>query len=54
MKFITPMVATFACAVATSAFAAQATFYQLPPGDNPHDVARMRKFHSGQARLPMA
>ena len=38
MKFITPMVAVFACA-ATSAIAAQATFYQLPPGDNPHDVA---------------
>ena len=39
MKFITPIVMAFACAFATSAFAAQATFYQLPPGAYPHDVA---------------
>src|SRR5215467_11413006 len=39
MKFISSMVTAFACAFATSAFAAQATFYQLPPGDYPHDVA---------------
>src|SRR6266700_731879 len=39
MKFITPMVTAFACAFATSAFAAQATFYQLPSGAFPHDVA---------------
>ena len=39
MKFITPMVTALACAFATSAFAAQATFYQLPPGAYPHDVA---------------
>src|SRR5262249_24796013 len=39
MKFITPMIAALACAIAPSAFAAQATFYQLPPGAYPHDVA---------------
>jgi virginiamycin B lyase len=43
MKFITPTIAVLACAFATSvfapAFAAQATFYQLPPGAYPHDVA---------------
>jgi len=39
MRFITPMVTAFACAFATSSFAAQATFYQLPPGNYPHDVA---------------
>jgi len=39
MKLITPMVTALACAFATSAFAAQATFYQLPPGAYPHDVA---------------
>src|SRR5215831_20577205 len=39
MRFLTPMVTVFACTCATAAFAAQATFYQLPPGDNPHDVA---------------
>jgi virginiamycin B lyase len=39
MRFITPMVTAFACAFAASSFAAQATFYQLPPGNYPHDVA---------------
>jgi len=39
MRFITPMVTAFACAFTTSTFAAQATFYQLPPGNYPHDVA---------------
>jgi virginiamycin B lyase len=44
MKFITPTIAALACAVASSvltssAFAAQATFYQLPSGAYPHDVA---------------
>jgi virginiamycin B lyase len=39
MKFITPMVTAFACACTTAAFAAQATFYQLPSGAYPHDVA---------------
>ncbi len=47
MKFITPkitprmtpVIAALACAVASGAFAAEATFYQLPSGDYPHDVA---------------
>ena len=40
MKFITPMIAALACAFfAPSAVAAEATFYQLPPGAYPHDVA---------------
>jgi virginiamycin B lyase len=33
------MVTAVACAFATSSSAAQATFYQLPPGNFPHDVA---------------
>jgi len=33
MKFMSPMITVLACAFATSAFAAQATFYQLPPGN---------------------
>jgi virginiamycin B lyase len=39
MKVITPIVTAFTCALAASAFAGQATFYQLPPGAFPHDVA---------------
>jgi virginiamycin B lyase len=40
MKFITPMIAALACAFfAPSAIAAEATFYQLPSGAYPHDVA---------------
>jgi virginiamycin B lyase len=39
MKFITPMITACACLFATTALGAQATFYQLPPGNNPHDVA---------------
>ena len=44
MKFITPIAAALACTVAayclaSSADAAQATFYQLPPNAYPHDVA---------------
>jgi virginiamycin B lyase len=34
-----PLFAAMACAVASSAFAAEATFYQLPPNAYPHDVA---------------
>jgi virginiamycin B lyase len=36
---LTPLIAAMACAVASSAFAAEATFYQLPPNAFPHDVA---------------
>src|SRR5262245_21690550 len=53
MKFITSMAAAFACTLATSAFAAQATFYQLPPGAYPHDVAPAADgtvWYSGQAK----
>ena len=39
MKFITPMLVALAWAFAPAALAAQATFYQLPPGAYPHDVA---------------
>src|SRR5215468_9131768 len=39
MKFITPMITALVCACATSALAAKATYYQLPPGHYPHDVA---------------
>src|SRR5258706_12863448 len=39
MKFMSPMITVLACAFATSAFAAQASFYQLPSGAFPHDVA---------------
>jgi virginiamycin B lyase len=39
MKVITPLVAAFACVVATGTFAAQVSFYQLPSGNYPHDVA---------------
>jgi len=53
MKFITPMVTALACAFATSAFAAQVAFYQLPSGAYPHDVAPARDgtvWYSGQQR----
>jgi len=36
---LTPFIAALACTVAGSAFAAEATFYQLPPNAFPHDVA---------------
>jgi virginiamycin B lyase len=39
MRFMTPVVAALASAFATSALAAQATYYQLPSGAFPHDVA---------------
>jgi virginiamycin B lyase len=39
MRLMTPLVAALASAFVTSAFAAQATYYQLPPGAFPHDVA---------------
>src|SRR5262249_38813437 len=53
MKLIASMVAALACAFATSAFAAQATFYQLPPGAYPPDVAPAADgtvWYSGQQR----
>jgi virginiamycin B lyase len=58
MKFITPMVTAFAGIVAAGimaspAGAAEATFYQLPSGAYPHDVAPARDgtvWYSGQQR----
>jgi virginiamycin B lyase len=57
MKFIASMIAALACAFALSvppsAFAAEATFYQLPPGAYPHDVAPAADgtvWYSGQAK----
>jgi virginiamycin B lyase len=53
MKFITPMIAALACACATSSFAGQATYYQLPSGNFPHDVAPApdgKVWYSGQAK----
>jgi virginiamycin B lyase len=39
MKPMIPIVSAFICALAGSAFAGQASFYQLPSGAFPHDVA---------------
>ena len=39
MKPIIPIVSAFMCALAGSAFAGQVSFYQLPSGAFPHDVA---------------
>lgn len=58
MKLITTTVAALACAAAAclanfTAVAAEATFYQLPPGAYPHDVAPApdgRVWYSGQQR----
>jgi virginiamycin B lyase len=53
MKILVPMIAALACAAVPSAFAAEATFYQLPPGAYPHDVAPAADgtvWYSGQAR----
>jgi virginiamycin B lyase len=53
MKFITPMIAALACACATSSFAGQATYYQLPAGNFPHDVAPApdgKVWYTGQAK----
>jgi virginiamycin B lyase len=53
MKLMTPIVAALACAVASSALAAEATYYQLPPGAYPHDVAPAADgtvWYSGQQR----
>ncbi len=58
MKLITTTVAALACAAAAclagfAAVAAEATFYQLPPGAYPHDVAPApdgRVWYSGQQR----
>jgi len=53
MKFITPLVTAVACLVANAAFAATATFYQLPPNAFPHDVAPAKDgtvWYSGQAK----
>jgi virginiamycin B lyase len=58
MKFITPLIAVLACAIPVGGFrgdavAAEATFYQLPPGAYPHDVAPAADgtvWYSGQAK----
>jgi len=53
MRFITPMITALLCACATTAFAGQASYYQLPSGNFPHDVAPAKDgtvWYSGQAK----
>ncbi len=53
MEFITPLITAAACLAASAAFAAQTTFYQLPPNAYPHDVAPAKDgavWYSGQAK----
>jgi virginiamycin B lyase len=53
MKFLIPVIAALACARPPASLAAEATFYQLPPGAYPHDVAPAADgtvWYSGQAK----